>query len=129
MYCLDSNIFIALFRGDKNLKTRIESVNPAEISTTSITLSELFKGAFQASKRDSGIDMIKRLAVSYEIFPFDTGCALIFAEDYAKLGIIGKPTQEKDLMIASVVKQNDLILVTRNKKHFENIPDLKLEEW
>ena len=129
MYCLDSNIFIALFRGDKDLKGRVELLRPDEISTTSIALSELFKGAFQTSNRDSGISIIKRLAASYQVFPFDADCALIFAEDYAKLEMIGKPTQEKDLMISSIAKLNDLTLITRNIKHFINIPDLKIEEW
>lgn len=129
MYCLDSNIFISMFRGDRDLKSRIDLLNPGEVSTTSISLSELFKGAFHSSNRDSGIDIVKRLAVSYEIFPFDANCALIFAEDFSKLETMGKPTQEKDLMIASIAKSNGLVLVTRNKKHFDNIPDLKVEEW
>jgi predicted nucleic acid-binding protein len=42
---------------------------------------------------------------------------------------MGKQTQEFDLMIASIAKENNLIVITRNKKHFEDIPDLKVEEW
>ena len=37
-------------------------------------------------------------------------------------------TEESDLMIASIAKANGLVLVTRNKKHFENI-DIKIEVW
>ena len=37
--------------------------------------------------------------------------------------------QVRDLMISSIAISKDLILVTRNKKHFENIPGLKLEQW
>ncbi|MEK6933298.1 MAG: hypothetical protein AABW75_00290 [Nanoarchaeota archaeon] len=42
-----------------------------------------------------------------------------FEEEYARLQKIGKTPSELDLMIASIVKANDLAVVTRNKKDFE----------
>jgi len=35
---------------------------------------------------------------------------------------------ESDLMIASIAKNNSLILVTRDKKHFDNL-GIKVEQW
>ena len=34
-----------------------------------------------------------------------------------------------DLLLASVAIDNDLTLVTGNRKHLDRIPDLKLEVW
>ena len=35
----------------------------------------------------------------------------------------------RDAMIAGVVLENDLTLVTRNTAHFKRINGLKLEKW
>ena len=44
-----------------------------------------------------------------------------------------RPTEEiiedMDLLIAATAIYNELTLVTNNTKHFENIPNLSLENW
>jgi tRNA(fMet)-specific endonuclease VapC len=39
------------------------------------------------------------------------------------------PIGESDLLIASIVLANKQVLITRNKKHFERISGLKVEDW
>jgi tRNA(fMet)-specific endonuclease VapC len=34
-----------------------------------------------------------------------------------------------DLLIAAVALTHDLTLVTHNTQHFQNIPNLRLEDW
>jgi tRNA(fMet)-specific endonuclease VapC len=36
---------------------------------------------------------------------------------------------KNDLRIASIVLENNAILVTRNLKDFQNVPDLRFEDW
>lgn len=42
-----------------------------------------------------------------------------------KSNTIGDP----DLLIASIALSNKQVLVTRNKKHFERVPELEVEGW
>jgi predicted nucleic acid-binding protein len=51
------------------------------------------------------------------------------AEISAKLGSLGEPIDYRDAMIAAIVLENDLTLLTRNKLHFSRIKNLKLESW
>jgi len=41
----------------------------------------------------------------------------------------GKPIDDFDLLIGATAIANDLILVTNNIKHFENLKKIKLENW
>lgn len=47
----------------------------------------------------------------------------------AEMFYIGIRIGDMDLMIAATAIYNDLTLVTNNTKHFENMPNLKLENW
>lgn len=129
MYCLDSNIIISALRGDKELKRRIESVEPENIAIASVTLCEMFRGAYKTSNPEKALFLIRSLIGNYRTLPLDEKCAEIFGIDFNKLEKMGKQTQIFDLMLASVAKRNGLIVVTRDRKHFENVPDLKMEEW
>ena len=60
------------------------------------------------------------------ITPVDPTAATIFDKlRQAKLGKIG----HADLLIASIALANKAVLVTRNRKHFEKIPGLIIENW
>lgn len=128
-YCLDSSIVIDWLRGDKELAFKIqEAQNRVNIFITVITLCELYKGAYYSNRTEKELRIIKDLAESIEILDFSNGACEEFGKEYVRLERTGKQTQESDLMIASIAKTRNLIMITRNKKHFENI-DIKIEIW
>lgn len=129
MYCLDTNIIIAIFRGDKELSKKISNIQPSDIFFTIITLCELFKGAYKSKQREKSSNLIHDFAGNYGLLGLTLQSCEIFGNDFNNLEKMGKQTQQFDLLTASISKENGLILVTRNRKHFENIPDLKVEEW
>lgn len=51
------------------------------------------------------------------------------AEVYANLRKSGKPIDDIDLLIAGTAIANGLILVTDNRKHFDRIVQLEIENW
>lgn len=53
----------------------------------------------------------------------------IFGEIKAYTQKIGKTIDDMDLLIAATAITNNFTLVTHNTKHFENIPNLKVEDW
>ncbi len=129
MYCLDSSIMVPVLRGDRDLKRKLDSIKSEDVSFTTITLCELFKGAYKSSKKEEAIRLLYEILRNYRVLTLNIKSSEFFGADYTELERRGMLTQILDLMIASIAKENDLVLVTRDKKHFENIPDLKLEEW
>ena len=59
----------------------------------------------------------------------DKKSSKIFGIKNKELSNRGRVTEILDLIIASICISNNLILITRNKKHFENIPGLEFKVW
>jgi tRNA(fMet)-specific endonuclease VapC len=66
-----------------------------------------------------------RLLDAVQTIPFDSQSAAVFDRLRRNRGLrkIGRP----DLLIASSALARDATLVTRNTRHFQSIPNLKLE--
>ena len=55
--------------------------------------------------------------------------AKIGGEIYATLKKKGELINDADILIASIVKAHNAILVTNNEKHFLRVEGLKIENW
>jgi tRNA(fMet)-specific endonuclease VapC len=130
MYCLDTNIVVDIFRGDKNLGNKVDNLmlSGTDFFITSITLCELYRGAYGHHNSQEKINEIDSFISNFFILDLDSESCKDFGEVYQRLKKSRKLIGEFDLIIGVVVKSRDLILVTRNSKHFENI-GAKIEVW
>ncbi len=131
MHCFDTNLVISFFRGDKEATLKVGDVQRigGGAAITNPTLCELYKGAFLSAKTEEGLAYINRFLEGVSLLDMSKMSCLLFGQDYAFLQKRGMQTQEMDLMIASICKANNVVLVTRNVKDFRNIPNLLVEKW
>jgi tRNA(fMet)-specific endonuclease VapC len=61
------------------------------------------------------------------IIPFDEPAATQF--DRLRINKAYRKIGHADLLIASIVLANQAALVTRNLRHFRNIPGIKIVDW
>ena len=127
MYSLDTNIIIDFLRGENGAVRKIEELKQTHIlSITPIVLSELYKGAFLGARQEEIFSTVEQFSKSLVFLEYTEEACKIFGEKFAELKKIGKPTEESDLMIASICIAKDSILVTKNYKHFKDIKGLRL---
>ena len=129
-YCVDTNIIIDILRGDSKVAEKI-NVKTSEgdgFFVTPVSLCELFRGAYGHAKSEEKVLSAESIIEIFNVLDFSIDSCKIFGQFYAKLSRSGKVTNEFDLMIASIVKANNLILITRDKKHFEGL-GIKVEQW
>ena len=129
MHCLDSDAVIAHFRGDASVKEVLKRFSEEELCVTPVILCELYRGAYLSANLEKNMALIENLLQRVNILNFDLPACEIFGKFYKTLKESGKLTQDSDLMTASICISNDVTLITRNKRHFENIKGLKIEEW
>ena len=67
--------------------------------------------------------------LSQQVLPFDDLAAESYGPLRARLESEGQPLAEPDLRIAAIALSRDLTLVTGNVRHFERVPDLRVENW
>ena len=129
MYCLDTNIVVDILRGDRELAKRVaKEVEEGDVFLTPVSLCELYRGVFGHSKPEQKEIILNLFISNFSLTSFSDDACRIFGEIYNSLKKKGKTVSEFDLMIASIAKANDLVLVTRDKKHFENL-GIRVEVW
>jgi len=128
MILLDTNVVIAFFNGNQEVLKRIQA-EIGRIALSTLVVAELDYGAKASQKAKENIEKLHRFVDIVQVVPFDLDCAKIFGTIKSKLRKLGKPTGETDALIAATAMFHKALLVTGNRKHFENIDGLKVESW
>lgn len=118
-YLIDTNIFIAILKGDAKLKSTVENLLCA-LDTT--VYSELIQG----SKNKSEVQKIEKYLTRFDLIHFDKSISqttLELIRNYSK----SHNLMFGDAIIAATCLENDLTLLTYNTKDFRFIKELKLQ--
>lgn len=127
---VDTNILSLFFRNQplvvENFNTYIQEYGKINISI--ITYYEIVSGL---KHRDAQKQLTSFLEfASYNlILPLTTDSTTISGDIYASLRKKGTPVDDIDILIAGIAIANDLILVTNNRRDFEKIEGLEIEDW
>jgi len=127
MYCLDSNIVVDMLRGDVKTIELVRKLSELDICTNALILSELYEGCYRSYHVENSLSAVEEYIERTYFLEFDIRSCKLYGQIYKKLQSSGKLTQEQDLMIAAICIAHNATLVTRNKKHFQNIHGLKVE--
>ena len=94
------------------------------LQTTAITCFELLSGAAEGMRGDA----VRKLVNAVKVLPLDRHAAERAAEVRRELERSGRAIGMGDSLIAGIALSHNLPLFTRNRKHFERVPNLKLVE-
>lgn len=128
MYLLDTNICIALLNENLQAVTKFNRFF-SQCYLSIIVVSELYKGVYCSRQVAENLEILAQFIELLPVEEFEIEAAIEFGKIQSELRMIGKPTGEFDALIAAVAPSRDDILVTNNIKDFENIPNLKLDNW
>jgi len=129
IYCLDTDIIIEYFRGNKSVEKRIEDLTENDsVGLTWLTFYEFFKGIFVSGKF-SEEKFLQGLVKTSLILESSYEASRMGGEIYADLRKRGKLINDADIIIASIVKSYQGVLVTNNEEHFSRVKGLKIDNW
>ncbi len=128
-YLIDTDTIIFALRRDKSVLARFEENKNIPISISMITYAELVFGAKRSQNEQKNMIKVNHIREIYPIEELNEGVMDVFADIKAKVFDKGIRIEDMDLLIAATAIYNELTLVTNNTKHFENVPNLKLENW
>ena len=129
-YLLDTDHVIYWLK-DKypKINKKIKKIEDERIFISSITVAELYFGAYNSTKKEENKQLIDELLGKINVVHFDESAAECFGEIKSLLKNQGKIICDSDLFIAASAISNSLELVTNNEKHFERIEKLKIKNW
>jgi tRNA(fMet)-specific endonuclease VapC len=91
-----------------------------------VAVAEVYEGAFRTSHPEATLAEFREFLGAYAHLPLTDPIVERFARMRATLRGQGQLIPDMDLFIAATALDADLILVTRNMRHFERITELKL---
>jgi tRNA(fMet)-specific endonuclease VapC len=122
-------------RGHPPLRMRLAAAAPGSIAVSPITVEEMLRGRLAVlARRVEGEARIRAYAKLMEtvsffsavpVIPFDQACEARFQELVSLRLRVGS----QDLRIAASALGHGLTVVTRNRRDFERVPGLLIEDW
>lgn len=123
MIVADTDVLIDYLRGRGDAARRVAiELRSRHFATTAITAFELRSGVRTAREATA----VETLLAAMTVLTLGAEEALQAAESRREVESKGLPIGMADYLIAGVCLATDAILLTRNRKHFERVPGLKL---
>jgi len=134
---LDTDHLSLVQRGNQLVVQQLIKFNPQDIAITIVTVNEQLQGRIKIINRANSSDELvlayTRLTETlkdlnnFNVLEFGGNAGNIYA------GLIRQQIRPRvgtqDLRIAAITLSVDGILVTRNRRDFEKVPNLRLEDW
>jgi tRNA(fMet)-specific endonuclease VapC len=135
-YILDTDYITLLQRNHPHVITRLAQLPPENVAVTIISATEQMQGRLaQINRAKTALEVINAFArfqealrfyLTLPVLPYDEAAAI----EFARLREIHKNHPgTQDLRIASIVLSRKALLVTRNRRDFEMISGLSIEDW
>jgi tRNA(fMet)-specific endonuclease VapC len=127
---LDTNICIELIRGQSaKILKHLRKCKIGQVGISSITLAELEFGVAKSSNPRQNKLALMEFCAPLEICPFDDNAAVAYGQIRAALELKGKPIGPLDTLIAAHALALNAVLVTNNRREFDRVPKLQVENW
>jgi tRNA(fMet)-specific endonuclease VapC len=126
-YLLDTDWVVDILNGqEKAIHTALE-LAPAGLAISIITYGELYEGAAFAHDPEPALTGLQSFLKGKSILPLTQPIMERFAQIR---GSLPRPVRQQigdlDILIAATCLEHNLTLLTRNRKDFQHIPNLKL---
>jgi tRNA(fMet)-specific endonuclease VapC len=138
MIALDADILSDLMRGRDDYVQRVGKIPSDERYIPIVVIEETMRGPLNAIRRSESGKSKQRLASAYAYFEETV-------KDLRNVPILSLSTQAenqvtawrqqgfrtgtRDLRIAAIAVAHSARLITRNRRHFEQLPGLDVEFW
>jgi tRNA(fMet)-specific endonuclease VapC len=135
LYVLDTD-HLSLYRyGHLEVSAHIEATPADQLAVTIITIEEQLRAWYTQVRRArdkdglarayQGLFEVAETSKYIRVLPFTSGAVDAYLDLRRQLPRVGK----MDLSIAAIALDYGGILVTRNRRDFEQVPHLELENW
>lgn len=127
---IDTNILSLFFRNNEHVVAKFVAYQEVHerISLSIITYYEIVSGLMHRDAHKQ-LSSFMAFAEQNKVIGLEQNVADAAATLYAELRKSGQPIDDIDLLIAGTALSHELVLVTHNRKHFDRITGLEIQDW
>lgn len=137
MHLLDTDTLTHLWAGQSNVAAQLRAIDDADVGITIITKTEVLRGRIDyLLKAETGVNLLKAQELLFRTEELLNQLLIVpisqtASEQFERLRVTPKLRKigRADLLIASIPLANRAILVTRNLRHFRQIPGIRVVNW
>ena len=128
-YLLDSDV--AIYIMNRRFLAAAERLTDVidRVGLSAIAYGELAFGMEYSQRKDDNLAALAAFVEPLQIVPFGPEAALHYGQIRTELQRQGPPIGSNDMLIAAHARSLDVTLVTNNRREFDRIPGLKVENW
>jgi len=124
-YLVDTDWIINGLHGRPQALAVLEEHRDDGLGVSIITLGEVYEGAYNNPEPDVHSASFQEFLALFTVLPLTEDTMRHFARLRALLRKQGNLIPDLDLLIAATALEHELVLLTRNRRHFERVPDLR----
>lgn len=128
-YMLDTNIVIYVIKSRPVEVLDRFNANTGRMVISSVTLAELLHGVEKSAAPERNLRTVEDFVSRLAVLDYDIRAAAHYGSIRADLERKGTPIGVNDLHIAGHARSAGLILVTNNRKEFDRVSGLIVENW
>ncbi len=125
-YLVDSDWAIDALAGVPPALAALERLEDQGLGVSIISVGEIYEGAFLFSDPATQLPTFRRYFGNFTILGLTEPVMEVFGRNRALLRRQGHLIPDLDLLIAATALSFELVLMTRNRRHFSRIPGLQL---
>jgi tRNA(fMet)-specific endonuclease VapC len=135
LYVLDTDHLTLLRKGHSEVIAHVAATPETDLAITILSIEEQFRGWFTQVRQARDPERLARayqglldviaMATTLQVLPFSRSAVDRYWGLRKTLRRVGK----QDLAIAAVALEHDATVVTRNRQDFEQVPNLRVEDW
>ena len=129
-YLIDTNICIYIMNNHPpEVLERFRETGVGEVGISSISVSELYYGAYKSGRAEQNIKRVEEFLYPFEILTYDESASREYGKIRSYLEKSGRIIGPLDMLIAAHALSRGLIIVTNNIGEFSRIKALRVENW
>lgn len=128
-YMLDTNICIFTVKNRPAHTREVFNRHHGQMCISAVSLMELIYGAEESASPERNLAVVEGFAARLDVLPYDEIAASHTGQLRAELAKSGTPIGPYDQMIAGHARSRGLIIVTNNRREFDRVPGLRVEDW
>src|SRR5262245_3073207 len=135
LYVLDTDVLTLLQHGHPTVVQHVATHRRMDVTITVISVEEELSGWYARVRRARKKDELARAYLHLATTTMFLSEMLVLSltepaiDRYDQLRKLKLKIGRQDLRIAAIVLENAAILVTRNTRDFQQVPNLVLEDW
>lgn len=128
-HLLDTNTCIYIInRRPPGVAEKFAQFSPDAIGLSSITLAELHFGVAKSGSTKN-LKALEAFLEPLEVLPFSAAASVLYGRIRTELERQGQPIGAMDLLIAAHALTLDVTLVTHNRREFDRVTGLQIDNW